>query len=112
MLNNDELNTALEKSPAPRVTPDYIEGRIVDKKYHRLSGTLMVCEILVDNGFVVIGESACASPENFNQEIGEKVSYDNAFRKLWPLFGFLLAEKQFIGFCDGAVTETEEDESA
>ncbi len=27
---------------------------------------------------------------------GEKVSYDNAFRKLWPLFGFLLAEKNLI----------------
>jgi Phage protein (N4 Gp49/phage Sf6 gene 66) family len=49
--------------------------------------------ITLDNGYSVRGESACVNPENYNQQIGEKIAYDNAFRQLWPLFGFLLAEK-------------------
>lgn len=39
------------------------------------------------------GESACASPENFDPEIGRKIAYDNAFNKIWLLEGYLLKEK-------------------
>lgn len=45
------------------------------------------------NGFTVTGESACASPENFNAEIGRKIARQNAVDKLWPLLGFRLRDK-------------------
>lgn len=38
------------------------------------------------------GESACVNPANYDQEIGERIAYDNAFSKLWAFFGFVLAE--------------------
>lgn len=40
------------------------------------------------------GESACVNPENYDEEIGTTIAYDNAFKQLWPLFGFMLAEDQ------------------
>ena len=81
---------------AERVTKEQITARIKDVKYTRLTETLTHCNITLDNGFNVTGESACVNPENYNQEIGEKIAHDNAFNKLWPLFGFLLAEKNFV----------------
>jgi hypothetical protein len=45
------------------------------------------------NGFTVTGESACASPENFNAEIGRKIARENAVAKVWPLLGFALRQK-------------------
>jgi hypothetical protein len=44
---------------------------------------------------VVTGESACASPENYNQEIGNRVARENAESKVWMLEGYLLKEKLY-----------------
>lgn len=96
MMNDIELNTALESSPAPRVTKEYITSRIHDVKYTKFSDTVTICNIVLDNGYSVRGESACVNAANYNQEIGERISYDNAFSKLWPVFGFWLAETQKI----------------
>lgn len=92
LMTNDELDQKLKDRPAPRVTKEYIDSRIVDIDYDNAFHTVTICNILLDNGFSVRGESACVDPENFDAEIGKKLAYDNAFRKLWPLFGFLLAE--------------------
>lgn len=54
---------------------------------------LTFCVIVLKNGFTVTGESACASPENFNAEIGQKIAYENARNKIWQLEGYLLKEK-------------------
>jgi len=56
-----------------------------------------VCVLTLKNGFTVTGESACASPENYNQEIGEKIAKENAVDKIWPLEGYLLKQKLFEG---------------
>lgn len=99
MLNNTELDEALEKSPSERVTKAYIESRIEKGlggiSWHRFNLTVTICQIKLDNGYTVRGESVCVNVENYDKEIGERISYDNAFAKLWPLFGFLLAEKNF-----------------
>lgn len=58
---------------------------------------LTFCVITLKNGFTVTGESACASPENFNKEIGQKVAYENAKNKIWALEGYLLKEQLFLG---------------
>jgi hypothetical protein len=51
---------------------------------------LTFCVLVLRNGFTVTGESACASPENFNAEIGRKVARENAVNKIWPLMGYEL----------------------
>ena len=103
---------------APRITPDDIEANIVSEHYFTArdgrrgalaDGTyvgrerprpaeedlaaldlLTFCVLVLKNGFTVTGESACASPENFDAEIGRKVARQNAVEKIWPLMGYEL----------------------
>ena len=51
---------------------------------------LTFCVLVLRNGFTVTGESACASHENFNAEIGRKIARENAVAKVWPLMGYEL----------------------
>ena len=78
---------------APRVTPDLIQDSIVGEEYHLFDTTqLTVCVLTLRNGYTVTGESACVSPENFDEELGRKIARKNAEDKLWGLLGFSLAE--------------------
>src|SRR6056297_879981 len=79
---------------APRLTPDLIDAAIVSEQYHVFPGTTMtVCALTLRNGYIVTGESAAASPENFGQAIGRKIARENARNKIWALEGYLLREK-------------------
>lgn len=92
-MTEDELEKALESLPGERVTKEAIMSRIKEFEFIRLRGTTVtICNITLDNGYTVRGESACVDPVNYNADIGNKLAHDDAFRKLWPLFGFLLAE--------------------
>ena len=95
MINDNKKDELLESSTAPRVTKEQMEERINHTEFTRIGGTVTICSITLDNGFSVRGESACVSVENYNQMLGEKISYDNAFNNLWAFFGFLLAEETF-----------------
>lgn len=106
---------------APRVTPADIESAIASEHYFTAEDgragaiqgetyegrerpadgdadlaalkLLTFCVLTLRNGFTVTGESACASPENFNSEIGRRIAREKAVSKVWPLLGFLLKEK-------------------
>lgn len=54
---------------------------------------LTVCFVTMKNGFVVVGKSAPASPENYDAEKGKIFAYEDAIRQLWPLMGFALRDK-------------------
>lgn len=79
---------------APRLSPSDIDAVIVGETYTTLpSGKCLICELTLKNGFTVRGEAACVSKENFNLEIGKKISKENAREKIWQLEGYLLQEK-------------------
>jgi hypothetical protein len=78
---------------APRLTPALIDAAIGSVEYHVFHPTLTVCCITLKNGFTVSGESACASPENFNKGVGEEISFTNARDKIWMLEGYLLKQR-------------------
>ena len=99
---------------APRVTPADLQANIAGEFYFTAkdgvrgefaaSGfglieeansldLLTFCVLVLKNGFTVTGESACASPENFNAEIGRKIARTNAAQKIWPLMGYELKER-------------------
>lgn len=79
---------------APRLTPELIDNCIVDESFYVFpDSTFTVCLLTLRNGFQVCGESACASPENFDAEIGKKVARANARDKIWQLEGYLLKQK-------------------
>ena len=58
---------------------------------------LTICILTVENGFTFIGKSAAASPANYNEDIGDKIAYEDAFRQIWSHEGYLLKEKLFRG---------------
>ena len=81
---------------APRLTPALIDATIDCETYTVLpSGRVTICEMTLKNGFTVTGESACASPENFNAEIGRKIARENARNTIWELEGYLLKQRLF-----------------
>ncbi len=83
---------------APRLTPNHINGQIVAEDYHIFPGTtLTVCALKLRNGFIVTGESASASPENFDIDLGRKIARANAREKIWALEGYLLRQRLHEG---------------
>lgn len=78
---------------APRLTPALIDAQIKGEQYAVFGGVMTVCVLTLQNGYMVVGESACASPANFNAELGQKIARDNARNKIWALEGYLLRSK-------------------
>ena len=102
---------------APRVTPAALKDEIVSEHYFTAADgvigqqaiktiedawdieapaplhLLTFCVLVLRNGFTVVGHSACASPENFNAEIGRRIARENAEREIWPLLGFRLRDE-------------------
>lgn len=96
MKNEEEIEVSIQEKQltAPRLKPEDIDKKIKSKTFTKLpSGKCMICELTLQNGFTVRGEAACVSPANFNQEIGERISFENAREKIWQLEGYLLQEK-------------------
>lgn len=116
MANKDIEHEIKDKGlTAPRVTLEHIHSIIVGEYYFtasdgvrqafheqdeltRMCGAhdelkfLTFCVLVLKNGFTVTGESACASPENFDAEIGRKIARENAVNKIWMLEGYLLKQ--------------------
>ena len=111
---------------APRVTPTDIDANIASEHYFSagdgFAGAMTVdpdfiarsdndrvvappvqldlltfCVLIMRNGFTVTGESACASPENFDAALGRKIARQNAVAKIWPLMGYALRSKLAAG---------------
>lgn len=87
-----------------RVTPADIEAFIESEHFINAGdaitanvpasvGCLTFCVLVLKNGFTVTGESACADPANYDQEIGESIARANAANKIWPLLGFMLRDQ-------------------
>lgn len=99
MNNDQQIEKEIQEKGlnAPRLTPTMIEDKIQSAQYYVFPGTChTICCLTLENGATVAGESVCASPENFNKEIGEKIAFDNAKEKIWMLEGYLLKEKLWL----------------
>ena len=83
----------LAQADSPLTVKPFFRTRT--QKVSRCSGLdlLTFCVLVLKNGFTVTGESACASKENFNEEIGRKIARQNAVAKIWALEGYLLKER-------------------
>ncbi len=95
-MTEEQLDSAIANRPYEKVTKEGIEARITKVDYLVLpNSTVTLCNIVLENGYSVRGESACVDARNFNLEIGQNLAYKDAFSKLWALEGYLLAERKF-----------------
>lgn len=81
---------------APRLSPADIDRIAAGSQRHFWivpRTTMTVCALILPNGFVITGESAAASKENFDEAIGQKIAFENARNKIWALEGYLLRQK-------------------
>lgn len=105
--NATEQEIQAKGKTAVRVTPADIVANIASEHYFTAANgvaaagglvmsdddglrCLTFCVLVLRNGFTVTGESACASPENFDADIGRKIARHNAGQKIWPLMGYEL----------------------
>lgn len=76
--------------PGRKITKEFLESEIIQIDYKRLGSKITHCTITTKSGFVFTGESACVDPTNYDEDIGNKIAYDNAFGKMWMPYGFWL----------------------
>ena len=93
LISREQEDGIVASKVDPRVTRESIEAKIASVNYHVFNDVLTLCLITMRNGFVLHGVSAPASPANYDKAVGERYAYDDAFRRLWPLEGYLLREK-------------------
>jgi hypothetical protein len=83
---------------APRLTPEDIDNTISYAQYYRVDNTTTtICALVLKNGYTVVGKSAAVSMENFDEELGKKIAYNDAKNEIWALEGYLLKQNQFEG---------------
>ncbi len=122
-MTDDQIENEIQAKglTAPRITPADVEAAIESEYYftadeggygaaaYKSPGETSVeevnwsapqplclltfCVLVLRNGFTVTGESACASPANFDDELGRKIARQNAVSKVWPLLGYALREQ-------------------
>jgi len=123
-MDIEQFEMELTESPGPRVTLEQVEETIAGTYYFTAAqgvlgqlldngedeaevcealeaepalGLLTFCVLVLTNGFTVTGQSACAAPENFNEEIGRDIARRNAVAQIWPLLGYELR----TALCEG-----------
>jgi len=92
-LDTDEvLADLVQKEGTTRVTLEHIQRQVDTIEYHNpeVAPHMTVAYVRLVNGFVVLGTSAPADPENFDVAIGRKFAADDAYRKVWELEGYQL----------------------
>ena len=97
-MNDDEIEAEIKAKglTAPRITPEHINALILTEQYYVFPGTtLTVCALTLLNGYQVVGYSAAASPENFDEAIGRKISCRKAYDQIWGLEGYLLKQSLY-----------------
>lgn len=100
----DAQAAAVQKTPH-RVSLESMEAKIAAEYYitgaeaalpakaHPSLSVLMICIIVMRNGFTLIGKSAPADPANFNPALGMKFACEDAIRQLWPLEAYALRDR-------------------
>jgi Phage protein (N4 Gp49/phage Sf6 gene 66) family len=92
IMTFEEAQAVVATKTAPKVTKESIEAKIIRTDFTYDEPTT-ICIIELENGFRVIGHSTPASLANFDADVGRAYAYDNAFRQLWQLEGYLLREQ-------------------
>lgn len=54
---------------------------------------MTICVLVLNNGFTVVGTSACADPLKYNKEMGQSLAREKATDQVWAFLGFMLRDR-------------------
>ena len=81
-----------------KVTLQALMAKIKETTYTVLpNGRTTVCQLTLQNGFTVEGQSACVDPANYDKAMGETYAKEDALNNCWKFEGYLLAERMHLG---------------
>lgn len=94
-LDVTDAESAAVAKTENRVSLDSMKAKIESVEYINPDCLphMTIAIVKMQNGFVVLNESAPADAANYNKELGEKFALEGAIRKLWPLEGYALRER-------------------
>lgn len=79
-----------------KITYEGIKAKIKSETYLVLpDGRTTLCMLTLENGYTIKGLSACVDAANFDLDLGRKYAYEYAIRQIWPLEGYLLAQRLY-----------------
>ena len=77
------------------VTQEDVDNSIEKVEYQKLGRKMTVALVTMTNGHEIVGKAGCVDPDNYKQEIGEKIALEDAKDQIWPLLGFNLQQKLY-----------------
>lgn len=101
----DEAPPMVVAPGAPLINKEMYDLEI-DSEYYRNLGSALkapeesstynttLCVLVLRNGFVIVGKSACIHSSNFNEEIGKRLAREDAIRQIGPFLGWREADKR------------------
>lgn len=82
------------RAVAPRVHQSDVDNAVRKTEYYVFPGNKdTLCRLTLRNGYTVVGRSACVDTANFQQDIGERIAREDAYRQVWVLLGYALQEE-------------------
>lgn len=76
--------------PSGDTQDDWVSKNIMSVFYVVLpSKKTTICEIILKNGFSIVGTSSCVDIRKFNEQMGQKLAFEDAYRKVEELEAYL-----------------------
>jgi hypothetical protein len=89
-----DLENRIAAQPGPKVTPQDVKDAFVSCDYHVFPGTTTTVALAtMKNGFRIVGQSACADPANFREDIGRELALKDCERQVWAFLGYGLRQR-------------------
>jgi len=97
---SSNMNQSYDDNELPQtnsVTKDMITSILseAETQEHVFWDKELVVSYRLKSGFTILGRAAVVDPANFNLELGRKIAYDDAFKQLWPLEGYMLQNRLY-----------------
>jgi hypothetical protein len=88
------------------VQPTAMDAEIESEHYRNLgsalkipnspAGNVTLCILILRNGFVIVGKSACVNSANFNEETGKRFAREDAIKQITPFLGWRMADARLF----------------
>ena len=80
-----------------KITIESLLVKIHDVRYILLDdGRTTLCQLTLENGYTVLGTYSVVDKSEFNLDRSQQIAFNDATRQIWPLEGYLLAEKKYL----------------